>query len=160
MRPLLLKFPASVALLFVVMASWSEFIDAQERPQVSTKDELARCMADGDSIESERQALESAGRRLEAAQNEHQTLSRIHAANRPVVIAQRSRSAQDAYNGRAEEIRQIGSRLNVRVTSLLERQNRFNARVDDVNKRCAGMMVSTEDNALVILERLRKFTSE
>lgn len=128
---------------------------AADKPQVSSRDDLARCLAESDKLEDERASLETAMRRLESAQKDLQTLSRIHSANRPKVSL-RDKASVDAFNQKTKLLQSLSTDLNEQSTDLLARQNEFNAKIDASNQRCAGMVVMLDDQEALLLERIKQ----
>lgn len=127
---------------------------AADKPGIAGREELGRCLAEGDRLEDERTAIEAEIRRLEAAQKDLQTLTRIHSANRARAVA-RDKAAIEAYNQKVSLLNSLAAALNGQSTDMMARQNEFNARIDASNERCAGMRVSVDDQEAVLLERVR-----
>jgi hypothetical protein len=143
---------AHLAAMLLVLACASTL--GQLKPSPSSREELRRCLAEGDGLEEERAIIEGAVRRVEAAQRDLQTLSGIYLANRKHVT--RDAAAVEAYNQKVARLKALSSQLNDMSGSVLARQEDFNARIELSNQRCAVMVVKQDDQEAVLIERIQK----
>jgi hypothetical protein len=151
-----MKASATVfALLVLAVASPR----AQDKPVLSTREELRACLAEGDRIDEEKSALDLAQRRVDSAQKDLQALSKAQAAMR-AGVNRRDAAAVEAFNKKVQVIRDLGVKLNDQANKVVERSGELSARIDAINLKCAGMTLASDDYQAVLLERVKRAAAQ
>lgn len=141
--------------LFTVLAALatSSHAQATSGPRYGSKEDLRQCMDGEDKLKLEQAALQKKGDKRKAALKQWQDEMRAHVALQKTLDT----SDEDAVNAYNEKM----DALNTRVEPLNREGVEFQAVIDaheartqEFNKRCAGMVYRINDMRAIEKERL------
>ena len=146
--------PSPFVAAFLLLALSSQVVIAQQGqgPKVSPRDEYRACLDEQDALQPQQAGMQV---RLD----EHiQDMKRLQDELNAQVALQGSideanPAAVSAFNARLEVLNRRVDALNARGDGLNKEMSAYNAKVADVNRRCAGMVVSLRDRDAVAKER-------
>lgn len=156
--PMPARVPAWMSV--VVLALTGAVAQAQPAPKpapkpsapLTIKQEVRACLDERETLRRERLALSQGFDRHEAAFRRAQDDLQAQTALKATLDLTQS-AAVEAYNARVGEINGRIVALNAQAAELAESQRTLNTRVDDLNRRCAGVVISWRDHEAVLRER-------
>ncbi|NRF68366.1 hypothetical protein HLB44_15335 [Aquincola sp. S2] len=122
------------------------------KPRVSTRDELRACLQEEDKIKPQQASLNQRMRDHNIEMKRFQDNMQALVAEQPKVDTS-DQAAVDAFNARMDALNNRVAELNLLGRQLNEEQAELNGRINTMNKRCAGMVVSFADRDAVLKER-------
>ncbi|MDR7270758.1 putative RNase H-like nuclease (RuvC/YqgF family) [Pelomonas saccharophila] len=141
--------------LFTVLAALAAASHAQATsgPRYGSKEDLRQCMDGEDRIKLEQAALQKKADKRKAVMKQWQDEMRAHVALQ-ATVDKSDEDAITAYNERMDALNARVEPLNREAVEFQASVDAFDARTQEFNKRCAGLVYRINDMRAIEKERL------